>query len=247
MSIYEKRLTRAGRRARGGMSGHPEREGRGGGGATLQHGNPNSRFRVSEFPRPLAPSMGPQRDPNIQIPCFQVCRFQDTPLQIPDSEFPSFQGPSVGPRKDHAFQIPRLFLHSMCTDSWILLRKFQIPRFRVCRFQDTLCKFQIPSFRVSEAPSWVRSGGTPKFQIPSFRVSEEHPSWVLAQGTPKFQIPSFRVSEAPSSVQKADGIPNSRFRVSEFPRTPLGSWVAGRSKRDPQIPRSQIQVSECNT
>ena len=34
MSIYEKRLTRAGRRARGGMSGHPERE-EGGEGATL--------------------------------------------------------------------------------------------------------------------------------------------------------------------------------------------------------------------
>ena len=191
----------------------------------MQHGNPNSRFRVSEFPSFRGPSVGPQRDPNIQIPCFQVCRFQDTPLQIPDSEFPSFQGPSVGPRKDHAFQIPRVFLHSRCTDSWILLRKFQIPRFRVCRFQDTLCKFQIPSFRVSEAPSWVRSGGTPKFQIPSFRVSEEHPSWVLAQGTPKFQFPSFRVSEAPSSVQ---GRWNPKFQIPSFRVSEDPSWLLGR-------------------
>jgi len=30
---------------------------------------------------------------NIQIPIFQVCRFQDTVMQIPDSEFPTFQGP----------------------------------------------------------------------------------------------------------------------------------------------------------
>jgi hypothetical protein len=241
MYIYEKRLTRAGRRARGGMSGHPEREGRGGGGG--QPCSTENQIPDSEFPSFRGPSVGPQRDPNIQIPCFQVCRFQDTPLQIPDSEFPSFQGPSVGPRKDHAFQFPKLFLHSRCTDSWILLRKFQIPRFRVCRFQDTLCKFQIPSFRVSEAPSWVRSGGTPKFQIPSFRVSEEHPTSLGSspKGPPNSR---FRVSEFPRPPlrSKADGIPNSRFRVSEFPRTPLGSQDAARGTH-----KFPDQVSECNT
>ena len=186
MSIYEKRLTRAGRRARGGMSGHPEREGRGGG-ATLQHGNPNSRFRVSEFPSFRVPSVGPQRDPNIQFPRFQVRRFRDTVPQVPVSEFPSFQGPSVGPRKDHTFQIPR---------------------FHVCRFQDT--------------PP----------QLPDSKI-------------PGVQIPGYCSA-------------NSRFRVSEFPRPPLGSavWrytqipdsefpslrgpILGPSPMDPQIPDSEF-------
>jgi hypothetical protein len=172
--------------------------------------------------------MGPQRDPNIQIPCFQVCRFQDTPLQIPDSEFPSFQGLSVGPRKDHAFQIPRLLLHSMCTDSWILSAN--------SRFQDSECAdSRILSansrFRVSEFPRPPLGSGlevhpNSRFRvIPSFRGAP-HFAWVLAQGTPKFQIPSFRVSEAPSSVQGRWNpkfqIPS--FRVSEDP----SSWLLGR-------------------
>ena len=279
------------------MSGNPEREG---GGATLQLGNPNSRFHVSkcadspwdtplqnpvsDFPSFRGPSVGLQRDPKIQIPCFQVCRFQDIPLHIPDktrfrvSEFPRFQGPSVGPRRDPNFQIP-CFLVGRFQD--IRLRKFQIPRFRVCRFLDTpgqIPDSEFPSFRgplsgsepkgpqipVSEFPSFRGPllspvWGTHKFQIPSFRVSEA-PSWVRAQGTPNFQIPSFRVSEAPSTdvfsqrdthipdsefpsfeasfcrVHKPVGPPNSRFPVSEFPRTPplVGSTT-------------NVPDSECNT
>ena len=182
----------------------------------MQHGTPNSRFHVSkcadspgdtpllnpdsEFPSFRPPSVGPQRDPKIQIPCFQVCRFQDTPLQIPDSEFPSFQdskGPSVGPRSRGGTPISK-FLVSSWADSRILLRKFQIPRFRVCRF-------------LEHTP-----GQIPDSEFPSFRGPLLGPVWRDTNSR-------FRVSEFPRPPLGSEpkGPPNSRFRVSEFPRPPL--------------------------
>jgi len=146
--------------------------------------------------------------------------------QVPVSEFPSFQGPSVGPRKDHAFQFPKLFLHSRCTDSWILLRKFQIPRFRVCRFQD------IP-------------GQIPDSVFPSFRgpLLGPSPREHLRSTTPKFQIPSFRVSEVPSSVQgrgtpKSPQIPDSEFPSFRGPLLALGSQQEGLANS--QIPSFRV-------
>ena len=218
----------------------------------LQHGNqiPDSmfpsvqilqgiliKFQFPSFRVSGAPPWVRRGTPKTR---FHVSKCADSRILLCKFQIPSFRV-SKAPLWVRGGTPISKFLVSWWADSRILLRKFQIPRFRVCRFQDTLCKFQIPSFRVSEAPSWVRSGGTPKFQIPSFRVSEEHPSWVLAQGTPKFQFPSFRVSEAPSSVQGRWNpkfqIPS--FRVSEDPKEDP-SWVAGRSKRDPQIPRSKF-------
>ena len=100
-------------------------------------GHPYSRFRVSEFPRFQGPSVGPRREPNFQIPCFLVGRFQDTPRpQIPDSKIP------------RCVQIPG---YSRANS------RFRVSEASSCRVQarGTL-KFQIPSFRVSEDPtSWV--------------------------------------------------------------------------------------------
>ena len=160
--------------------------------------------------------MGPQRDPNIQFPRFQVRRFRDTVPQVPVSEFPSFQGPSVGPRKDHTFQIPR---------------------FHVCRFQDTppqlpdskIPGVQIPGycsansrFRVSEFPRPPLGSGLEVHPNSRFRVSESPRTHLGSEpnGPPDSR---FRVSEFPRPPlrSQADGLPNSRFRVSEFPRTPL--------------------------
>ena len=157
----------------------------------MQHGTPNSRFHVSkcadspgdtpllnpdsEFPSFRPPSVGPQRDPKIQIPCFQVCRFQDTPLQIPDSEFPSFQdskGPSVGPRSRGGTPISK-FLVSSWADPRILLRKFQIPRFRVCRFLEhtpgQIPDSEFPSFRGPLLGPSPRDPQIPDSEFPSFR------------------------------------------------------------------------------
>ena len=77
-----------------------------------------------------------------RIPCFPVCRLQDTPSQIPVSEFPSFQGPSVGPRLRPCYS--------------------QRSRFRdSSRFQDRLCSMltaHVPIFTcASPSPSWVCS------------------------------------------------------------------------------------------
>ena len=199
---------------------------------------PNSRFHVSkctdspgdthqipvsEFPSFRGPSVGPQRDPKNQIPCFQVCRFQDTPLQIPDSEFPSFQGPSVGPRRDP---------------------NFQIPCFLVGRFQDTppqIPDSKIPSVQIP-GYSWANS----RFLVSEFPRPPlgSKPKGALRSTTPKFQIPSFRVSEVPSSVQ-GRGTPKSPqiFPDSEFPsfRGPLlalGSQQEGLANS--QIPSFRV-------
>ena len=230
----------------------------------MQHGTPNSRFHVSkcadspgdtpllnpdsEFPSFRPPSVGPQRDPKIQIPCFQVCRFQDTPLQIPDSEFPSVQdskGPSVGPRSRGGTPISK-FLVSSWADSRILLRKFQIPRFRVCRFLEhtpgQIPDSEFPSFRGPLLGPSPRDPQIPDSEFPSFRGP-------LLQG-PSPRDPQIPDSEFPSfrgplyGRPQSEGHPYSRFRVSEFPRPPLaGSKPLSYpypSPRDPQIPDSEF-------
>ena len=146
----------------------------------------NSRFRVSEFPRFQGPSVGPRRDPNFQIPCFLVGRFQDTPPQIPDSKIPSVQIPgySWANSRFRVSEFPRPPLGSKPKWEHVL--------------RSTTPKFQIPSFRVSEVPSSVQGRGTPKSpQIPD----SEFPSFrgpLLAlgsqqEGLANSQIPSFRV------------------------------------------------------
>jgi len=82
-------------------------------------------------------------------------------------------------------------------------------------------------------------GHIPDSEFPSFRGPLLGPS-PRRKGRPPNS--RFRVSEFPrpplaSSVQgRGEGLPNSRFRVSEFPRTEGPSWVA--SPKDPQIPDS---------
>ena len=238
-----------------------------------RYSSANSRFRVSEFPRFQGPSVGPRREPNFQIPCFLVGRFQDTPPpQIPDSKIPSVQIPgysransrfrvskiprSLG-RSAEGPQFPNSLLFLAWADSRILLCSAN------SRFQDSECadswilpgKFQIPSFRVSEAPSWVRAQGTPKFQIPSFQVSEA-PSWVRSGGThiPDSEFPSFR-----GPLLGPSPPPNSRFRVSKFPRPPIGFRAQGSPKfqipsfRVSEAPSTDVlsqrdtHIPECNT
>jgi len=202
MSIYEKvdpRSTRAGR-ARGGMSGYPEREG-GGGGATLQHGNPNSRFHVSKCTVQILQGILLCK---FQIPSFRVSGAppwvrRGTPNS--DSMFPSVQIPGYSSANS---------------------------RFRVSEFRRPLCES-------AEGPQFPNSL-FPREQIPGyssansrFQDSECADSRILLG---KFQIPSFRVSEAPSWVQASEGPPNSRFRVSEFPRSLLG-MLLGPSREGP--------------
>jgi hypothetical protein len=182
------------------------------------------------------------------------------------------RGGGGGATLQHGNQIP----DSMCPSVQIL--------------QGILIKFQFPSFRVSGAPPWVRRG-TPKtrfhvskcadsrillckFQIPSFRVSKAF-LWVRARTMlsrfleysyiPGVQIPGY--SSANSRFQDSECADsrilsaNSRFRVSEFPRPPLGSGLEvhpnsrfrviptfprstplrlGPRPRDPQIPDSEF-------
>ena len=185
------------------MSGHPEW--RGGGGATLQHGNPNSRFHVSK----CTDSPG---DTPLQIPDSILCKFQ--------TEFPSFQGPSVGPRKDHAFQIPRFHVCRF-KDTPPL---FPDSRFQVCRFQDTVPQIsdsEFPSFRGPLLGPSPRDPQIPDSEFPSFRG----PLFALrskAEGHPNSR---FRVSNFPSRPllgpsQRASLIPDS-----EFPSFRGASWV----------------------
>ena len=172
MSIYEKRLTRAGRRARGGMSGHPEREGGGGQPCSTETQIPDSEFpsfRVSEAPPWVRRGTPTSRfhvskcaDSRILL-----CKFQITSFRV--SEAPSWVRSGGTPK----FQIPS-FRVSEEHPSWVLAQGTP--------------KFQIPSFRVSEAPSSVQGRWNPKFQIPSFRVSED-PSWVAGRSKRDPQIP----------------------------------------------------------
>jgi hypothetical protein len=233
MSIYEKRLTH-GRPGRGGMSGHPEREGGEGGGqpCSTELGSPNSRFRVGEFPSFRGPSVGLQRDPKVQIPCFEVCRLQDTPLQIPDSEFPSFRDPSVGPQRAPKIQIPR-FLMGRFQDTLL-----QIPRFRVCRFQDTpghIPDSEFPSFRGPLLGPRQRDSQIPDSEFPSFRGPRLGPSPRDGPPIPDSEFPSFR-GPLFGPRQRDSQIPDSEFPSFRGP-------LLGRSKRDPQIPRFQVSES----
>ena len=178
----------------------------------MQHGSPNSRFRVSEFPGPLRGSAEGRQNPDSMFLSVQTPGYSSANSRFRVSEFPGpLRGSTEGSQNPDS-----MFPHG------------QIPGYSSAnsRFQDSECAdsrillgiFQIPSFRVSEAPSWVRAQGTaPKFQIPSFRVSEA-PSCLFGprqrRGTPKFQIPSFRVSEDPSWVALAANEGPTNFRVS---------------------------------
>ena len=150
------------------------------------------------------------RGTQIPDPMFpSVHRFQDTPLQIPDSDLPSFQGASPrGPRWD-----PNSRSHvSKCADSRILLCKFQIPCFRVSgpsasRGSEPEGAPKIPD---SEFPS-LQFPGTlhgseaegpqiPDSEFPSFRGA---PLAGPSRRDTKFQIPSFRVSGGPLQLPRA--------------------------------------------
>jgi hypothetical protein len=209
------------------MSGHPEREGGEGGGATLQHGNPNSskyeiansRFRVSEFPGPLRGSAEGRQNPDSMFLSVQTPGYSSANSRFRVSEFP---GPLRGSREVRR-GIPKSRFHvSSWADSRILLCKFQIPRFRVCRFQDT-------------------PGHIPDSEFPSFRGPLLGPSPRDGPQIPDSEFPSFRGPLLPlrSKAEERD----SQIPDSEFPsfRGPL----LGRSKTDAQIPR--FQVSESNT
>ena len=140
----------------------------------MQHGNPNSRFHISEFPVPLRGSAEGPQNPDFMFPSVQIPRYSSANSRFRVSEFPRFQGPSVGPRREPC--------------------NFQIPCFLVGRFQDT--PPQIPDSKI------------PSVQIP---------------GTYSRANSRFRVSEFPRPPLGSEpkGPPNSRFRVSEFPRPPL--------------------------
>jgi hypothetical protein len=211
------------------MSGHPEREGGEGGGATLQHGNPNSskyeiansRFRVSEFPGPLRGSAEGRQNPDSR---FHVSKCADSRILLCKFQIPSFRV-SGAPPWEVRRGIPKSRFHvSSWADSRILLCKFQIPRFRVCRFQDT-------------------PGHIPDSEFPSFRGPLLGPSPRDGPQIPDSEFPSFRGPLLPlrSKAEERD----SQIPDSEFPsfRGPL----LGRSKTDAQIPRFQVSESNSNT
>jgi len=69
---------------------------------------------------------------------------------------------------------------------------------------------------ISKSQGEARNKGAPK---------EHHPQ------IPDSEFPSFRGSLFGPRQRDSQIPPNSRFRVSEFPRTPLGTWVAARGTR----------------
>jgi hypothetical protein len=153
------------------------------------------------------------------------------------------------------FQIPSFRVSG--ASPWVC-RGMPKSRFHVSKCVDSrilLCKFQIPSFRVSGAPPWVRRGIPKsryfhvsswadsrillcKFQIPRFRVCrfQDTPGHI-----PDSEFPSFRGPLLGPSPRRKGRPPNSRFRVSEFPRPPLASSVQGRGEG---LPNSRFRVSE---
>ena len=178
------------------MSGHPEREGGEGGGATLQHGNPNSskyeiansRFRVSEFPGPLRGSAEGRQNLDSMLPSVQTPGYSSANSRFRVSEFPGpLRGSAEGPQKpDSMFPSVQIPGYSSANS-----------RFRVSEFPRPLCgSAEGPQF-----PNSLFPGG----QIPGyssansrFQDSECADSRIFLG---KFQIPCFRVSEAPSWVQ----------------------------------------------
>ena len=198
------------------MSGNPEREGGGGGGATLQHGNPNSRFHISEFPVPLRGSAEGPQNPDFMFPSVQIPRYSSANSRFRVSEFPRFQGPSVGPRREPNFQIP-CFLVGRFQDTPPQIPDSKIPSVQIPGYSWANSRFRVSEFPAPQPHVGPSRREHPKFQIPSFRVcSFLGPFTGPRRRGPKFQIPSFRVSGDPSRV-RAGGTPNSRFRVSEFP------------------------------
>jgi len=229
MSIYEKRLTRAGRRARGGMSGHPEREGGGGQPCSTETQIPDSEFpgfRVSEAPPWVRRGTPTSR--------FHVSKCADSRMLLCKFQIPSFRV-SKAPLWVRARTMLSRFLE------YSYIPGVQIPGYSSAnsRFQDSECAdSRILSansrFRVSEFPRPPLGSGLEIHPNSRFRVSEFPSSTPLGSSPKGPPNSSFRVSEFPRPPlrSKADGIPNSRFRVSEFPRTPrrtpLGSQDAAR-------------------
>ena len=117
-------------------------------------------------------------------------RFQDTPLQIPDSKIPSVQIPgySWANSRFRVSEFPRPPLGS---------------KPKGADLRSTIPKFQIPSFRVSEVPSSVQGRGTPESpQIPD----SEFPSFrgpLLALGSQQEGLAKFPDSEFPSVIPRA--------------------------------------------
>ena len=147
----------------------------------MQHGNPNSskyeiansRFRVSEFPGPLRGSAEGRQNLDSMFPSVQTPGYSSANSRFRVSEFP---GPLRGSREVRR-GIPKSRFHvSSWADSRILLCKFQIPRFRVCRFQDTpghIPDSEFPSFRGPLLPlrskAEERDSQIPDSEFPSFR------------------------------------------------------------------------------
>ena len=263
------------------MSGNPEREGGGGGNLAARnpkfqipcfqvcrfsrgHSSAKSRFRVSEFPAPLRGSAEGPQNPDSMFPSVQIPGYSSANSRFRVSEFPRFQGPSVGPRSRGGTPISK-FLVSSWADSRILLRKFQIPRFRVCRFLEhtpgQIPDSEFPSFRGPLLGPSPRDPQIPDSEFPSFRgpllqgpsprdpqiPDSEFPSFRgPLYGRPQSEghpYSRFRVSEFPrpplagsKPLSKPKGPPNSRFRVSEFPGGPLGSDPEGAQMPDSEIP-----------
>ena len=194
MSIYEKRLTH-GRPGRGGMSGHPEREGGEGGGGNLAARKPKFQipsFRVSGAPPWVCRGMPKSR--------FHVSKCVDSRILLCKFQIPSFRVSGAPPWVRRG--IPKSRFHvSSWADSRILLCKFQIPRFRVCRFQDTpghIPDSEFPSFRGPLLGPSPRDGPQiPDSEFPSFRGP------LLGRSKRDPQIPRFQVSVIPSLIPRA--------------------------------------------
>jgi hypothetical protein len=230
MSIYEKRLTRAGRRARGGMSGHPEREGGGGegGGGNLAARKP--KFQIPSFRVSEAPPWVRRGTPTSR---FHVSKCADSKILLYKSQIPSFR----------VSEAP----------SWVRsggTPKFQITSFRVFEEHPSWVlaqgtpKFQIPSFRVSEAPSSVQGRWNPNFQIPSFRFSKD-PSWVATQQEGPTQIPRSKFpSVIPSAHQRRDST-DSRIQSAVSISAPVapaqGDWTLESRVTDHQFTMRQSE------
>jgi hypothetical protein len=232
------RSTRAGRDERS-----PRARGGGGGGATLQHGTRKPKFqipsrRVSEFPGPLRGSAEGPQSPDSMFRSVQTPGYSSANSRFRVSEFPGpppwvRRGPPQGGPQNPV--IPR-FLMGRFQD--LLLCKFQIPRFRVCRFQDTpghIPDSEFPSFRGPLLGPRQRDSQIPDSEFPSFRGPRLGPSPRDGPPIPDSEFPSFR-GPLFGPRQRDSQIPDSEFPSFRGP-------LLGRSKRDPQIPRFQVSES----